>query len=292
MREQNVKPRSRARESMAQCIFHVLVSIVVLLAAAQGAVAKPQHLEQVRTTLVARAARCASCHVSNDSEQWEGAGLNPYGQRLHDVAPDDALADRIARLDHGGRRDEPEEEKAQREKDRDVDGDGVPNWIEIIAGANPGDAKNKPPKNRIERVERVVGCNICHKENGIPGRQGLDANPHNEFGKLLAVTVDPKQDRPALESEIRRMAESLPIMKRITIVRKKKPKGSDATYWEKLRLMREPANHDDNPSGKSLKRFRKHAVRQHYKSKRDPTRGVDVEEHPLDGFLEDAKKLD
>lgn len=269
-----------------------VATALLLTIAAKTADAKPRHLEQVRTTLVVRAIRCNSCHVSNDAEKWDGAGLNPYGERIQKVAPDEKLGERIALLDHGPHRDSVDEDKEQKEKDLDVDGDGVRNWIEIIAGSNPGDAKSKPAKDRIERVERVVGCNICHAETGIFGKRGLDANPHNDFGKLLAMTVDPKDAEHVSDDELRRGAEALPILQRITFAKKKKAKGGNATYWEKLRLMREPANEDDNPSDKSLKSFRKRTARQRYKSKRDPTRGIDVEEHPLGGFLDDAKKLD
>ncbi len=267
-------------------------AVLAVLAGPATASAKPRHLEQVRTALVVRAMRCASCHVSNDAADWTDGGLNPYGARLREIAEGDSLAERIARLDRGPAPDDGDADRTRREKDRDIDGDGVPNWVEIIAGASPADPASVPSAKRIERVERVVGCTICHSETRIPGKQGLDANPHNAFGKVLARTLDTPDAKHLPNAELRSQAERLPILKRIALSRKTRPPHSKVTYWEKLRLMRAPADPDDNPDPAHVKRLRKRGAAQRSMRKRDPTRGLDVDAHPMDGFLEDIQPLD
>lgn len=242
---------------------------------------------------MSRAARCATCHVSNDAAAWNGPGLNLYGQRLGELAPDDALADRMAAMERGPSASDSGDERKRKQQDQDIDGDGVPNWIEVLALANPGDAKDVPKQNRIERVRRVVSCNICHDQTNLPGKQGLDANPHNAFGELLSETTTEKKAKPDTSVEDRRrMAERIPILTRIASIKRKKPKGSKATYWEKLRLMRLPADKEDNPSPEGLKKFRKRAASQRSARKRDPTRGMVDPAHNNEGFLQDAEKLD
>ncbi|MCA9255520.1 MAG: hypothetical protein KDA33_07770, partial [Phycisphaerales bacterium] len=280
---------SRRHRSLRLC----LLAMGALFVATDGAVAKERHLEQLRVALVARAARCASCHISNDRDAWEGAGLNHYGQRLHDISPGDTLADRIAELDHGPKSSDSGDAAATRKNDQDIDGDGIPNWIEILAGASPADPKSVPAQKRVERVRRVISCAICHTETHLPGKQGLEANPHNEFGELLSVTTGEKNKaNEDAQSNRRRTAERLPILKRVEISRKKKPRGGKATYWEKLRLMRSPADAEDNPSKENLASFRKRAARQRSKKKRDPTRGMVDAAHDNDGFLQDGKLLE
>lgn len=259
---------------------------------ADRAIGKERHFEQVRVLLMSRAARCATCHVSAAKTEWVGAGLNIYGQRLKAIAPGDDLADRMARLEHGPSSGDSGDERSRREKDQDIDGDGVPNWVEILARANPADAENKPTQERIERVKQVVACTICHSQTNLPGEQGIDANPHNAYGALLAETTDNKKDKPATQADRRRSAERVPILKRIELARKKKPKGSKATFWEKLRMMRRPADASDEPSPDGLKSFRKRAAQQRSKRKRDPTRGMDDPAHEHVGFLQDGKNLE
>lgn len=272
-----------------------LIGIVggVWFCTSRAAFAKERHLEQLRVVLISRAARCATCHVSDHKKDWENAGLNLYGQRLHEISPGDSLGDRILMIEHGPTSSDNEEDRAKREKDQDIDGDGVPNWVEILAKSNPGDAKIKPPKGRVDRVKRVINCTICHTDTNLPGKQGLEANPHNAYGDLLSQTTDPKDvNANTPKAERQRKAESIPILKRIDMTKRRKPKGSKATYWEKLRLMRLPADDEDNPSAKSLKTFRKWAAEQRSKKKRDPTRGTADPAHEDEGFMQDAKHLD
>lgn len=264
-----------------------LVAVLALLPA--EAWAKERHFEQLRVVLISRSARCVTCHTSAD-----GAGLNAYGQRLHALPADDALADRIAALEADPPAGASEAERAEKARDRDIDGDGVPNWVEILAGADPASAEHRPKPKRAERITRVVSCKLCHTANHLPGKDGVAANPHNAFGELLATTFDlpRRRRRPKTDAAVRAAAERTPILRRLVKIRKKRPRKSRATYWQKIRLLRAPADPDDNPTSKALKRFKKKAAHQRSKRKRDPTRGLDCPAHRADGFLRDADGLD
>lgn len=260
---------------------------ITIAASAATASAKERHYEQVRVLLISRMASCTSCHATA-----AGKGLNAYGERIAAQPKSMTLADRIARIERdakGGRKGSGEESAAS---DRDVDGDGVPNWVEILARKSPANAKEKPDDETAERIQSIVSCNICHKE-GAPG-EGRGRKPHNEFGELLAKTAGgakgaakPKDDR-----EARKSAERRPILARLSLIRTKKPKGSAATFWQKLRLLHAPADVKDKVTAKEVKEFKKETAARKRERKKSPKQGLDCTAHPLDGFPLDGEGLE
>ncbi len=248
---------------------------------------KERHLEKVRALLIAKAARCTSCHADA-----AGAALNAYGQRLAERTPSKPLADRIATLESDRGPDPSGTSDAAEDDAEDVDNDGVANWIEILASANPADPTDTPDAATARRIEAVVSCKICHRQVNLPGG-GLKSNPHNVHGALLARTLLRVRGRraPRGKDAIREAAEAISIVTRLALIRTKKPRGSRATYWEKLRLLHAPADASDKPDPKALAAFRKVVMRQKRKSTRDATLGLDTEAHPLDGFLAPGKDL-
>ena len=261
-----------------------LVVIILCSGAARG---KERHLEQVRALLVSRTARCTSCHTDAD-----GKTLNAYGDRLAESTAGRSLADRIVALDKEPPLNATEATEAKALADQDIDGDGVANWIEIIAETSPADADDKPGPKTAERIEAVVSCKLCHTKTNLPG-EGLEAAPHNLLGKLLARTfVRQKGKRsPRGKEAIREAAERTPILARLAEIRRKRPRGSKATYWERIRLLCPPADLNESPKLKPLTAFRKLAGRQKRKRTRDPNLGLDCKAHQANGFLADAKRL-
>ena len=242
-----------------------------------------------------KAAKCVTCH-----ESPEGKGLNLYGQRLAILPIALSWSDRLATLESEKPRDTSKDRvlppgmTADRKAgpDQDVDGDGVPNWVEILAGSNPSDSNDLPKKGRTARISEVISCRICHTATGLPG-EGLEANPHNELGILLAKTFPKKQPRrPNTSEAIRLAAERTPILNRLGLIKTKRPKKSRATYWEKLRLLHSPAAPADTPEKDELKAFRKFIKAQTRPKNRDDARDFEHERHKPDGFLLDAKGLD
>jgi len=259
-----------------------LAGLALAMPATAGA--KEIHFSQVRVLLVSRMAKCTSCHAAAD-----GAALNAYGKRIAEMPASDTLADRIAAVES----DPPLElKKPQAEKHKrgqDVDQDRVPNWVEIVAGTDPSDAKSTPERAAVERIEKVVSCTLCHKATGLPG-EGLEANPHNAFGALLAETLKPRPGTPPPKTReaIRAAAERLPILTRLGLVASKKPRGGKATYWERILLLVSPAEAEE-PEKAALAELRKRQKQQKNRKTRDANLGLGAEAHALDGFLKDAE---
>ncbi|HKQ47682.1 MAG TPA: hypothetical protein VJZ71_06415 [Phycisphaerae bacterium] len=249
--------------------------------------AKERHYEQVRVLLISRMASCVSCHTTA-----AGNKLNTYGERIAAQPKSMPLADRIARLERdakGGRKQNGDETAAD---DRDVDGDGVPNWVEILARKSPANAKDKPDAETAERIQSVVSCNICHKDGG-PG-EGRGRKPHNEFGELLAKTGRGAKGAPKAKDdrEARKSAERVSILARLLQVRTKKPKGSAATFWQRLRLLHAPADAIDKVTPEEVKKLKKEIAAIKREKKKTPKRGLDCKAHRNDGFLLDGEGLE
>lgn len=264
--------------------------LVLALASAHG---KERHYEQVRTLLIVRAARCTDCHLTKS-----GAELNAYGARIAERPEGMAWADRILQLEA----DPPQDSTATTGKDdsrpahktpnADVDGDGVANWIEILAKTNPGTKKDTPDRTRVEEIEAAISCKMCHKATNLPGI-GLDANPHNELGEILSKTLDPKGPRkPDSGEAVRAAAEAIPILKRLSMIKAKRPPKSPATYWQRIRMLRSTCDPGDAPPLEMVKKFRKGIAAQKRAKGKDASVGFDHPRHRVDGFLREAKGLD
>jgi len=270
------------------------VRVVCGIAAAAGfglfatpAWAKEKHLEQVRVLLMAEAAKCTTCHTA-----VSGKELNLYGKQLADLGRSESMADRMLKLEA----DPPVEAKGEAKKKalaaHDADGDGVPNWVEILAGTNPGDPNQAPVKQTVDKLEKVVSCTMCHVSVNGPG-EGLAANPHNELGKTLATTVVPKkgEKRPVGTEAIREAAERVPILQRLVKIKNRKPRKGNATYWERLLLRVPPADESVQPDAKELAELKRRQAKEKHKSVKQEDKGLAHKAHPLDGFLLDAKSL-
>ncbi len=266
----------------------VIVAATVLLGALP-ALGRPGHFEHIRAALISKAALCTSCHVAADS-----GDLNAYGQQLHDLDSETPLADRIAELEGEPTRATAAGTRPELNGQTDVDADGVANWVEILAKTNPSDGDDTPKEEAVDRIYNVVSCKVCHEAMNLPDKRGLAANPHNEFGGLLFKTfkLEKGEKRPKGADEVHQSAARTPILTRLAKVRKKKPKGSDASFWHQLRLLHAPGDSQDVPTSEELESFQADAKAQRKKATRDPNRGLSTKAHKLDGFLKEAKKLD
>jgi hypothetical protein len=263
------------------------VAFAAILSMTAPCEAKKRHFEQLRAVLVLKAARCTSCHASED-----GAGLNAYGRRLADFPESEPIAERVAALEPLAAPPEAAAE-APLDTDTDIDGDGVANGVEILAGANPADRESTPNRSSRNRVETVVSCRICHTATNLPG-EGLKANPHNDLGQLLSRTFAPSRDapKPKGDAEIREAAQRTPIIRRLALIRKNRPRGAAATYWESLRLLHPPADTADQPSRETVRAFRKSAFGRRKDRKRPDFMGKKCPTEQIDGLLKDAGPLD
>lgn len=267
----------------------LIVTLVWSLSIAQYAHAKPEHLERVRVLLMTQKASCVSCHTAAES-----ADLNPYGKALTDLGKDEPLSERMLSLARLPRQQRGQHEAASNDPRQDIDKDDVPNWVEVLAGTNPGDKSSVPNAETREKVETVVSCRICHVETNAPGQTENQRNPHNELGKLLAKTSDSTGSRAPRERSARGErgergprsgSESTPILKRIKLAAMKPGRSGKAGYWEKLLLLCAPADAAEPPA-EDVKQLRRFIRNQKSKKTRDETRGMGP--HKPDGFLKDA----
>ena len=265
------------------------LSCTILIAATPFAHAKEKHFEQLRVLLIADAAKCVSCH-----EQPDGKALNVYGKEIAALGANEALADRILRLEADPPLEAKPADLKRIEKNHDIDGDGVANWIEILGGTNPANKESAPLSTDVERIKSVVSCTACHVSVNGPG-EGLAANPHNELGKRLASTFAVKkggrEPRPTGTEAIAEAAERTPILTRLAMIKTKKPKGGKATFWERLLLRYATVDPKKDPPAKDLAELKREQARRKKKSMRERDRGLAAKAHPLDGFLLDAKGL-
>lgn len=265
------------------------LSCVVIALAGSIVHAKEKHLEQLRVLLIADAAKCISCH-----EQPDGKTLNDYGKALAALGEKETLSDRILRLEADPPLEAKPAERKRIEKNHDLDDDGVPNWIEILAGTNPAKKDSTPLSMNVERIKSAVSCTACHVSVNGPG-EGLAANPHNELGKRLAATFSVKksgrEQRPVGKEAIAEAAERTPILERLAMIKSLKPKGGRATYWERLLLRYPTVDAKKEPAARDLAELRREQARRRQKSLREKDRGLAAKAHPLDGFLLDAKGL-
>lgn len=270
----------------------VLVGTLILLGG-EGGLGKERHLEQVRTLLVVREARCTSCHESQSSEE-----LNAYGRRLANRPAGMSWAERILQMEQSDSRldggEEKPEEQANRPStpDSDVDGDGVANWVEILAHTSPANKKDTPEAALAARITAAVSCRMCHTATDQLG-VGQEANPHNELGALLAKTVEKKSsNRPKDADAIRQQAEAVPILRRLALTKVKRPPKSAASYWHRIRLYRSTTDLGDAPTREAVQKFRNGIARRKRNGRSTPTTGFEHPAHPEDGFLRDGKGLD
>jgi len=269
--------------------------VAQFLLVSESAQAKPEHFQQVRAVLMSRVARCTTCHTSDD-----GSELNAYGQAIAQQ-PGDGIGMKLMRFEEKARQQRSDAagndesgDAARKTALADIDGDGVPNWIEVLGNANPADANDRPALEWQQRIEGAVGCNICHSAVGIPGQRGLAANPHHAYGKLLSHTFVTEKGRPRPKGREAQLeaAGRTPILQRMNKARGRKPRGSAATYWQKLRLMHDLNKADDEPTKEDVQEFKQRARRQRSAKQRDPHLGWNCDAHPIDAFLKDARRLE
>lgn len=121
----------------------MVAAAVSLAPALRGTPANKAALEKHYDKFLAKnLARCTTCHLPSDNknpESLEDFPHNPFGARLRlagkQLASDGKKKDipaRLALLAH-----------------EDTDGDGVDNETELLAGHNPGDAKDTPAKKEL-----------------------------------------------------------------------------------------------------------------------------------------------
>jgi hypothetical protein len=228
-----------------------LASVVLTLAAGSAA-AKEGHLEDMKLALVETRITCATCHPDP-----EGRTLTDYGRRIADLGAATSVQERVKEME---RRPTEATLKLDAEGERrrtDIDGDGVLNWVEILAGSDPSNAEDPPNRGKSPeftalrtKIETVVSCALCHVDAEVKPI-GADKAPHNPLGEALAKLAAPKPGvRPA-------DAAPPPVMTRFKSLENVDTDKDKARNWHEIVTFHSPTDAADTPTDEELKAVRK-----------------------------------
>ncbi len=221
---------------------NTVLTTTLLLAFSASANAKPIHYEDLKLMLVEQNIACTTCHTAPDSPE-----LTAYGQRIAAVGTDESMHDRVKTVEMSLSQTATEEERTSEESRMDVDGDGLANWIEILAGTDPS---SKSEKNELHaRIENTVNCHLCHESvNRFAGNRE-DRAPHNAFGKTLRA-----KKRKGRRNDGKR---SKSIVQRIAKTRTKDTDRDGIKDLDEIITFHHPADKTDTPEKNAVKTARK-----------------------------------
>ena len=222
---------------MTKSAFTVLATGAALLVT-QPVTGKPIHFEDLKFTLLEENIRCTDCHGAAGQ-----ADLTPYGKKIAELGPERSIQERLREMEATPSL-QATEDQLEREAPRiDVDGDGIPNWVEILAGTNPSEPGGLT--DHQERIQRVVACTLCHLSVTAFGSTPEERAPHNEFGAALAKLARQKSTD-----------ENQPILPRLERHRAKDTDRDKARDWDEITIFHHPAGADDTPAAEAIKAYK------------------------------------
>jgi hypothetical protein len=215
------------------------------------------HFEAVKFKLLGEHIRCTHCHASRDDTT-----LTLYGQKIAEMGKAWSVPERVRRHEKEIPANANETEHAAGQSRLDVDGDGVPNWIEILSDHDPsvketvaeGAAADSgaPP---VERVTALMKCTLCHIRVDAVAGPGKSRAPHNAFGKSL-TEFDAKGHRLHGAAAKQADAEDVEVLKRLDLIANEDADGDQAPNWTEIRTFHHPADATDKPTPAEIKALR------------------------------------
>mgnify|MGYP002623643661 CR=1 FL=1 len=236
----------------------VLAALIVV----EAADAKPAYYQRVKLRLLMENVRCQHCHVTSDSD-----ALNDYGKMISGVKKKDAaFFERWLEAEREPSALDDEKEVKEAERRLDVDGDGVQNWIEILAGSDPANAEVKPDPAGSrsappisERIAELISCKLCHIRTDAPAGPGRSRAPHNLFGIELAKLneEDPTSDSKARTGGWNRAADQpADILLRLESIGRHDADRDRISNWDEIRLFHHPGDRKDRPNRMAVNTLR------------------------------------
>lgn len=219
-----------------------MVAAVAWLMPVALASGKPIHFEQVKAQLIASRIRCTDCHVGREDSM-----LTAYGKLIGEQGSDLPLTDRVQEIESSVPATAPDDVRQKAAGRVDLDGDGILNWVEILAGTNPSQTDSRNAMH--DRIDRVVGCQLCHESVASGGNAGERA-PHNAFGEALKG-LSPKSGGGGGERA------NHPILPRLKSREKADTDKDKVKDWDEILLFSHPADAADAPHADSVKEFKR-----------------------------------
>ncbi len=231
---------------MARIPLFLFAAVTTLLVCESHA--KPIHFEDLKFELIRQNVRCSDCHSDAEDKPF-----TRYGQVIADEGATQSIQDRVREVERSLSLTASDEEKADAKNRIDVDGDGVANWIEILAGTDVSTAGDRTEQH--ERIERVIGCTLCHESVAAFPRPGVERAPHNAFGDALE---NPDPRRAKRRSGNSSDTEDEDILERLKRSRRTDSDKDRIKDWDEVMLFYHPADKDDTPSRDLVKQFKQH----------------------------------
>ncbi|HEY3244605.1 MAG TPA: hypothetical protein VGM03_14790, partial [Phycisphaerae bacterium] len=215
------------------------------------------HFEAVKFKLLGEHIRCTHCHASRDDTT-----LTLYGQKIAELGKDLSVPERVRRHEREIPANANAAERAAAQARLDVDGDGVPNWIEILSGRDPS-VKEPGPEGAaaegaappVERVTSLMKCTLCHIRVDAVAGPGKSRAPHNAFGKSL-TEFDAKGHRLHGAAAKQADAEDVEILKRLDLIANEDADADQFPNWTEIRTFHHPADAADKPTPAEIKALR------------------------------------
>lgn len=211
--------------------------------------AEPAHFDKLKNALMVLHVRCDSCHSAAGQTT-----LNQYGKAIGELGEAVPMAERISQLER-----QPDEmtasqaDLAQARNRLDIDGDKVPNWIEVLSASNPADRESVPEPALMQRIINHVDCGLCHEATDVPVSQPDQSRaPHNDFGKQLA-----NFKKKSARARGSRASETIAIMERLEGIGKRDLDRDGVRNWEEVLLFFDPADREDSPTKAQIRSLRR-----------------------------------
>ncbi len=237
-----------------------LIALIVLIApwmVSQSVFAKPIHFESLKFELITQNIRCTDCHTDS-----AGPTLTTYGQHIADEGDDESIQARVRAFEGSPSLTASDEQKQQSSDRIDIDGDGIANWIEILASTSPSAGNDR--NDTHSRIERVITCKLCHESVAAFPQPGRERAPHNAFGESLKNHDSGKSDRQNRGSgKARRRRKKSSDTGDDILIRLKKSRRTDADKdrvkdWDEITTFHHPADKTDTPPRDLVKQLKKH----------------------------------
>lgn len=203
--------------------------------------AVPPHFEKLKFELIGQHINCTHCHVAEDS-----AELTAYGRAIGELDLNRSVPQRVRDLERSPKK--PGDDVAPT---ADVDGDGIQNWVEILAGLNPSEKDESG--DQTERIISVVSCHLCHTAVNEPGATQAERAPHNQFGAALADQNRGQRDQGR--------DGRLDILDRLKRVKSRDSDDDSVRNWDEIVLFYSAGDKNDVPSEEDVESIAKERKR-------------------------------
>ncbi len=248
--------------TMPKTRTHLLAATLIALhhpASQQDATAKPIHFETLKLQLIEQHIRCDTCHASRQDQT-----LSSYGTLIADEGAETPITRRVRTVEAELSSTASDATRKAEAPRIDLDGDTIPNWVEILAGTNPSQPNERTDTH--EQILRVISCKLCHTSISKRSQPGKNRAPHNAFGALLEKAGNKERNGKGRKGKNRKGRSqagrnrntqdsdaTIPIAPRLKKAHRRDTDRDKVKNWDEIITFHHPADQDDTPSEEEVK---------------------------------------